>query len=347
MVNSALSSEAGDAQPHDPRWGPGPVLLLHSPGRLCSAIAEKIVKQLDRQNMTCDVDLITHAHRFRDILAAYHLLIVVLPATDRTHQLPDDPLQPDPTGDMLGQLRIVAGLVHDYRGVHPRGLAHLRADAQPRYTHAGVIQFVGLQGVVKHEALEKALARVCWWHYTDLDEAPVDVFAPYLADPGQPPPLTGTCAPDIAGRSIAAVCTRIADWQIHDIQLVSRLRERIEQQRLVYEDDRYHRLHRPVSGYARNRLDFVLDDPRFVPPEFAGIPESRRGRHLRNWTADGARVQRHTLSALKSIAPELARPRGRTNTKGAQFALADLYADLCTLHEYLIDTPPEEWPTLR
>ena len=270
--------------------------------------SEDAAIQARDQGLVRGIDIVLHPI---DEVQQVHLvhftgLVVVLPS-----QLAD-PLA----------LRPFARLIGDYRARRPEGLESI-INGSCEWFAAGVVQVVGLRAIIQHPAMRTALGRVCARHYTD-DSGPLDVFQPYTRRPLLTQQLDEQLTSATRDENIERLCRDVQAWGVTDIQDVPRLRKSIDNFRDYYEDKRFSQLYRPISNNPQNRLDIILDGP---DGEVAG--------NRTTWMENGARVCRNVVEGLKKVVPELTRPRGRNNTKGAQKELRRLYRNLRIIENYM------------
>jgi hypothetical protein len=213
-------------------------------------------------------------------------------------------------------------LIGDYRARRPEGLESI-INGSCEWFAAGVVQVVGLRAIIQHPAMRTALGRVCARHYTD-DSGPLDVFQPYTRRPLLTQQLDEQLTSATRDENIERLWRDVQAWGVTDIQDVPRLRKSIDNFRDYYEDKRFSQLYRPISNNPQNRLDIILDGP---DGEVAG--------NRTTWMENGARVCRNVVEGLKKIVPELTRPSGRNNTKGAQKELRRLYRNLRIIENYM------------
>ncbi|HEY6424556.1 MAG TPA: hypothetical protein VIY28_15185 [Pseudonocardiaceae bacterium] len=254
-------------------------------------------------------------------LDRYPGLIVVLPA--QLEATPADSLRP--VGQLLGL----------YRSKRPLGLDWL-LQGRCQWFEAGVVQVVGLRGVMGHPVIKAAMDqhKVCARHLMDVSQPPIDVFRPYAAGSAV---LLAEAAIKSAGDTSEEprrLWRYIRTWGVTDIRDVPELRKCIEECRNHYENPRFPALYRPVSGIPGNRLYFLLEQPDYKP---SGAQKA--------WAENGARVWRYVNKQLLQIVPTLARPGERDRTKGAQRELRELYLALCPLDAYIQLVDQSEWPS--
>jgi hypothetical protein len=78
-------------------------------------------------------------------------------------------------------------------------------------------------------------------------------------------------------------------------------------------------------------LDIILDVSESDFPPLISERIKQNNKFRKAYTENGARVYRHVRDELRKIAPELARPNGKEETRGAQKDLHKLYTGLRTI----------------
>lgn len=336
MAGTSVPRPGAGESPRRELIGSGPFLVLHGPGLRCKSVAAEIKLQCAAYGVATETDEIDNVARCD--LANFPGLLVVLPMPTEDEQ---------EVARALALLRSVARLIRDYRCRKPHGLTWLLAGGNRSFYQAGVVQIVGLRALMDYRELTKAHAEVCARHYIDPHEPPFDVFKPYLG-PGLTlvPELVDDAANTLF-TDLRVIAMEIGMWGVTGIRDVPRLRNSIEACRQRYENaTKYKVLQRPVHGMEMNRLDFILHDPDFVPPDFEKMSAKGRKAARDAWNCDGARVWRDVEQELQKIVPTLGRPRGRGKTRGAQRALFDLYSNLRTLDNFMQHTNEADWPAL-
>jgi hypothetical protein len=283
----------------------GPWLVVYGSGPDSEDAALQVQKQcIDHEVdiLLCPIDEVRQAR-----LDHFTGLVLALPS------------QPVSSSAALGSF---VRLVTDYRARRPEGLVSV-LNGSSEWFDAGVVQVISSRGIMKDPTMRPVLNRVCVWHHTD-DSEQLDVFQPYTRSlvcaeqPSEEP------AYDVRDDSIERLWRDIQTWGVRDIQDVPKLRKCIDNFRNHYEDQRFSQLYRPIPGFARNRLDIILDGPHDA------IIGDRK-----TWMENGARVCRDVLKEIKTIVPGLARAAGRDNTKDAQKQLRRFYRNVRILDEHM------------
>lgn len=289
--------------------------MVHPQGSASHAVAEKVRRQCEGAGIT--LDSVPLDATSPDDTHFYTCVIVVLPSI-LDKDWPQFVVRLD-------------DLLRGYRSVRRQGLTALLDRAIP-WHRAGVVQLIGPRAVIWHPMLSESQQRICVRH--DVSDA-IDVLRPY--DRSQPPESDNLLVgvdPSLDGDARCLPSWRyLQTWGVSSIRAVPVLRQRVENCREHFEDDRYPALFRPVPGLYVNRLTMILDDVPYLPTE----------RERKTYLENGARVWRYVLRELKKVEPGFARPNERTNTRDAQKDLRLFYAALCPLDEYLRLIPETEW----
>jgi hypothetical protein len=294
-------------------YGSGPWLIAYGHGPESEALAKKIAEQCDARGV--DYDLATADEVDPSPLRYYVGLSIVLPVAA--------------AGPQVRSHDHLADLIRAYRARRPAGRSALINGS--RWFEVGVVQVFdqvapGATPVVR-PAIEPLVNLVCRYHRVIPGEPPMP-FTCYenLGRPDQPEPddhgdthFPGT---------IATLRATLAGWGVAwEQREIIRVRKFIEDMREVWESSAFSDLHRPVPGDARNRLDFLLDEPTFVPPE--DICSHKK------WMEGGQRVVSRVLADLRTVFPAVHRPPGRDGKKGKQKDFQDFYLALCGAVELL------------
>lgn len=280
-------------------------------------VANAVLRQCERAGIT--VDVVPLDELDPQDASSYPGLLIALPTS-----LDDSWPQ---------QCATITGLIEAYRARRRDGLDTL-LHKRCSWHRAGVIQLIGPRAIVDHPALREAASRTCARQYLGR---PVDVIRVY--DPAAWTARTAlTLAPPAdpstdGDARLRPLWQYLCSWHISAISSVPLLLDVIEQCRAFYENPAFPAMYRPVAGMELNRLSFILD----------GHPYSPTPQERTSWHENGARAWRRVEEQLRQVEPELARPAGRANTRGAQKDLHHLYLALRTLADYLHLLPPHEW----
>lgn len=286
----------------------GPWLIVHGHGLESEAWAGQIAEHCAARGVDCEV---ATADDIRDHdLGFYVCLAVVMPSASAGSH-------PKSRGQLVETIRT-------YRARRRDGLSALVAGRRSWYA-VGVVQVFDDAAEPSPE-VTAITDLVCHHHQIRSDE-PLAPFAPYetTSPPGTRSPTTRS---NHAARSIdklrAAVVSWGVEWSRDEIEDV---RKSIEGLRLIWEDPAFRDLHRPVQGSDRNRADYLLDEPSFVPPQ--------SDCDHKKWMEGGQRVTTRLLKELQSKFPNLSRPHDRSGRRDLQKDFHLLYSALRAAEELL------------
>lgn len=292
------------------RYKSGPWLIVYGHGLVSEARARDIAGQCAERGVDYEISTIDEIAPKKDRLRSFHGLIVVLPFVDGPQR--------------VSAVRRVVEFVKAYRATRNEGLTPL-LDGSRRWFEVGVVQLVGGDGAVDREL--RSIAHMVDCHHRLRDGDTVDPFAAYASDGRLEPPDAQFDRPSFA-RSLGKLRANLHSWGISwELTEITEIRRFIDSTREIWESPTFSSLHRPVQGAERNRLDFLLDDPDYVPPE----DECSR----KKWMEGGQRVVSRVLHELRERYPDIRRPSGREGAKHLQRDFQFLYQTLRAAEEVL------------
>jgi len=306
----------------------GPWLVVYGHGPDSEDAATRVCEQCSMQNVDTECYAIDQVVISVRSLAYFLGLVIVLPSAR--------------TPSLLAELKQSADLIMAYRARKREGLQPL-LNGDCKWYEAGVIQVLGLHGLMSHPRIQSALAHSCAQYYLDDLSLPPDVFEIYNGQnvaSVQPPPPPEITEAHVHAKSSERARMRdlwriLQSWGLTNIKDIPRMRACIEGCREHYENPRRPQLYRPVPDYLGNRLDIILEGPL----------DLEVGDH-KTWTENGARVWRYVKKQLQEIEPNFGRPGG-SDIKGAQAALRDFWLALKDMHVYMWNSDESDWPSAR
>lgn len=287
----------------------GPWLIVHGHGLASEEWANDIARQCDERGVTYEMAMIDEITLRKDLLRSFHGLIIVLSTVD-------GPRRPS-------AVRRVVEFVKAYRATRTEGLTPL-LDGSRRWFEVGVLQVVGDRAVDREL---RSVAHMVDRYHTLRDGDTVDPFAAYASGDRLDPPGAQSGQPSFA-RSVSKLRANLHSWGIGwELTAIADVRQFIDGMRQVWESPAYSDLRRPVPGTERNRLDFLLDDPAYVPS--AAVCTRKK------WMEGGQRVVTRVLRELLARYPDMHRPSGREGARYKQREFQSLYQTLRTVEENL------------
>jgi hypothetical protein len=163
--------------------------------------------------------------------------------------------------------------------------------------------------------------------HTLRDGDAVDPFAAYARGDRLDPPGAQSDQPSYA-RSVSKLRADLHSWGLRwELTEIAEVRQFIDGMRQLWESPAFSDLRRPVPDIERNRLDFLLDDPDYVPS--AAVCTHKK------WMEGGQRVVTRVLRELLRRYPDMHRPSGREGAKYKQREFQALYQTLRVAEEVL------------
>jgi hypothetical protein len=286
----------------------GPWLIVHGHGLESETRARQIAEQCEAREV--DYEPATADDVRLQNLGFYFGLIVVMPSASAGSH-------PKSRGQLVETIRT-------YRAHRRDGLSALIAQRR-RWFEVGVVQVFDDAAEPRPE-VAAIMHLVCWYHQTRSD-APLAPFAPYeiasLSGPRGP-----TASSDHAARSVNKLRAIVVSWGVQwSRDEVGDVLKSIDNLRQIWENPTFRDLHRPVQGSDRNRADFLLDQPSFVPPQ--------SDCDHKKWMEGGQRVVKRLLEELQSNFPSLSRPHDRRGRRDLQKDFHVFYTALRAAEELL------------
>lgn len=306
---------AGDQPPRGKDlYRTGPWLIIHGHGLQSETWARVIAEQCTAREV--DYELATADDVRHHNLGIYVGLIVVLPSTS--------------TGRTPKSLAQLVEAIRAYRARKRDGLSALVAHRR-RWYEVGVVQVFDDADEPRPE-VGPIMDLVCHYHRIRHDQ-PLEPFAPYEI-PSLPAPRDPTLRSNHTARSIDRLRALIVSWGAEwSRDQITDIRKSIDGLRLTWESPTFRDLHRPVDGADRNRADFLLDQPDFIPPNC----------DRKKWMEGGQRVVTRILQDLRSKFPNLSRPIDRSGRRDLQKDFHQFYSALLLAERILeADRPARE-----